>query len=199
MPFNFYLLWVSQILSQITLNVMNFLLLARLYDTTGSTIATSLLWVSYSLPTIFFGPVGASLADLVSRRKTLMITNFLQSLVILMFIFTHSYSTFLLFAVVVAYSFLNQFYVPAEMATLPSVVSETKLSRANSLFFLTQQLSLIVGFGFAGIIERWVGFTGALIICSVSLFLAFLSVSFLPKLNPVKKIPHNFDELIKVF
>lgn len=199
MPLNFYLLWSSQILSQITLNVMNFLLLARLFNTTGSTIATSLLWVSYSLPTIFFGPFGASLADIFSRRKTLMITNLLQSLVIFSFIFTHSYSIFLLFAVVVAYSFLNQFYVPAEMAALPSIVSESKLAKANSMFFLTQQLSLVVGFGFAGLIEKWVGFNGALIICSVALFIAFVAVSFLPKLNPVRNTPHNFEELIKVF
>ena len=79
MPTNFYLLWTSQILSQITINIMNFLLLARLYEITGSSIATSLLWVTYAIPTIFFGPIGASLADLISRRKTLMVTNFMQA------------------------------------------------------------------------------------------------------------------------
>lgn len=196
---NFKLLWVSQILSQVTLNIMNFLLLAKLFESTGSSIATSLLWVSYALPTIFFGPVGASFADLVSRRKTLMTTNFLQSLVIFLFIFSHQYSIFLLFAVVFTYSLLNQFYVPAEMAVLPTVVSDAKLSKANSLFFLTTQLSLIVGFGFAGLIEKWIGFNGALMICSISLFLAFISVSFLPKLNPIKKTPKNFEDVVRLF
>lgn len=199
MPTKFFLLWISQILSQITLNMMNFLLLARLFEATGSSIATSLLWVSYALPTIFFGPIGASVADLVSRRKTLMITNFLQAFVIFVFIFTHSYSIFLLFAVIILYSFLNQFYVPAEMASLPSLVSESKLAKANSMFFLTQQLSLIVGFGFAGLIQNWIGFEGSLIFCSAALFAAFVSVSFLPKLNPEKKIPKNWEAIIKVF
>lgn len=199
MPTKFYLLWISQVFSQITLNMMNFLLLARLFEATGSSIATSLLWVSYALPTIFFGPIGASVADLVSRRKTLMITNFLQALVIFVFIFTHSYSIFLLFAVIILYSFLNQFYVPAEMASLPSLVSESKLAKANSMFFLTQQLSLIVGFGFAGLIQNWIGFEGSLIFCSVALFIAFISVSFLPKLNPEKKIPKSWEAMIKVF
>ncbi len=179
--------------------MMNFLLLARLFEATGSSIATSLLWVSYALPTIFFGPIGASVADLVSRRKTLMITNFLQAFVIFVFIFTHSYSIFLLFAVIILYSFLNQFYVPAEMASLPSLVSESKLAKANSMFFLTQQLSLIVGFGFAGLIQNWIGFEGSLIFCSAALFAAFVSVSFLPKLNPEKKIPKNWEAIIKVF
>ena len=196
---NFYLLWISQIFSQITLNMMNFLLLARLYEATGSSIATSLLWVSYALPTIFFGPIGASVADLTSRRKTLMVTNFLQAFVIFIFIFTHTYSLFLLFAVIIIYSFLNQFYVPAEMASLPSIVPESKLTKANSMFFLTQQLSLIIGFGTAGLIENWFGFNGALILCSSLLFIAFISVSLLPKLNPAVKVPKNWEDLIKVF
>ncbi len=196
---NFYFLWISQILSQITLNMMNFLLLARLFETTGSSIATSLLWVSYALPTIFFGPIGAGIADLTSRRKTLVITNFFQALVIFVFIFTYNYSVFLLFAVIILYSFLNQFYVPAEMASLPSLVPESKLAKANSMFFLTQQLSLVFGFGFAGLIQGLIGFKGSLIFCSVALFIAFVSVTFLPKLNPESKMPKNWDSIIKVF
>lgn len=199
MPKNFKLLFTSQILSQVTVNMMNFLLLARLFEVTGSSIATSLLWVSYALPTIFFGPIGAGIVDLVSRRKTLIITNFLQALVIFLYIFSHHYSVFLLFAVVVAYSFLNQFYVPAENASLPSVVGKTKLPRANSLFFLTQQLSLILGFGFAGIIQKFLGFEGSLILCSSLLALAALSVYFLPNMNPAKKLSGNFEEVLKTF
>lgn len=195
----FYFLWASQILSQVTINIMNFLLLTRLFDITHSSIATSLLWVTYALPTIFFGPIGAGFADLISRRKTLMITNLLQALVVFLYIFTHEYSIFLLFAVIILYSFLNQFYVPAEMATLPSIIPEKKLAKANSLFFLTQQLSLIVGFGFAGIIQNWVGFEGSLMICAGALFVAFISVSFLPKLNPINKVPKNWENIISVF
>ncbi len=196
---NFKLLWISQILSQVTVNMMNFLLLAKLFESTGSSIATSLLWVTYALPTIFFGPIGASIVDLVSRRKILMLTNFLQSLVIFLYIFSHEYSLFLLFAVVVAYSFLNQFYVPAESASLPSLVTRSKLAKANSIFFLTQQLSLIIGFGFAGIIQKLIGFEGALIICSSALFIAFVSVYYLPDVSPSKKLPSNFEDLMKTF
>lgn len=196
---NFRLLWISQILSQVTVNMMNFLLLARLFEVTGSSIATSLLWVSYALPTIFFGPIGAGIVDLVSRRKMLVATNLLQALVIFLFIFSHKYSIFLLFAVVVAYSFLNQFYVPAESASLPSLVNKKKLAEANSLFFLTQQLSLIVGFGFAGIIQKFLGFNGSLILCSVLLAVAGVSVYFLPNMNPSKKLPRDFEKLLKTF
>ncbi len=196
---NFKFLWLSQLLSQVTVNMMNFLLLAKLFESTGSAIATSLLWVTYALPTIFFGPIGASIVDLISRRKILMVTNILQSLVIFLYIFSHQYSVFLLFAVVMAYSFLNQFYVPAESASLPTFVNKNKLVKANSIFFLTQQLSLVIGFGFAGIIQKLVGFEGALIICASALFIAFLSVYRLPNISPTKKLPDNFEDLMKTF
>lgn len=196
---NFKFLWTSQVFSQVTVNMMNFLLLARIYTITGSSIATSLLWISYALPCVFFGPIGAATVDLINRRKILMVTNFLQSLTVFGYIFLHLESIFLLYAIVVIYSLLNQFYIPAESATLPSIVKKKKLPQANSLFFLTQQVALIVGFGLAGIIENFIGFNGSLILCSSLLFLAFISVSFLPNLEPTKKIPENLEALMRVF
>ncbi len=195
----FLYLWTSQLLSQVTVHMMNFLLLARLFTVTGSSIATALLWVAYALPSIFFGPIGAASVDLISRRKMLMWTNLLQALTVFGFIFIHESSIFLLYLVVLIYSFLNQFYVPAENASLPSVVSKDNLPQANSMFFVTQQFSLVVGFGLAGIIQRLIGFDGSLIVCSILLFIAFISVSFLPEMKPKRKIPASFESLVLAF
>jgi len=196
---NFRYLWTSQILSQVTINIMNFLLLAKLYAVTGSSIATSLLWVAYALPALVFGPIGAATVDLISRRKVLMIANLLQAITIFLTIFVNQQSIFILYAVVLIYSLLNQFYVPAESAYLPSTASKDDLSQANSIFFLTSQASLIFGFGFAGIIERFIGFDGALILCSIFLFVAFLSTSLLKETAPGKKIPEEFEKALKAF
>lgn len=195
----FLYLWISQLLSQLTINMMNFLLLTRLFTVTGSSIATSLLWLAYALPAIFFGPIGAASVDMVSKRKMLMVTNLLQALTVFAYIFIHEQSIFLLYAVVLAYSFFNQFYVPAESASLPSVVSKKDLPHANSLFFITQQTSLIVGFGIAGIVEKLLGFNGSLILFSVFLFIAFISVSFLGEMKPKKEIPETFEKVLKAF
>lgn len=196
---NFTYLWVSQILSQLTINIMNFLLLARLFSVTGSTIATSLLWVSYALPSIFFGPIGAASVDLISRRKTLMITNLFQSLTIFLFILSHQSSIFMLYFVVILYSFFNQFYVPAESALLPSVVSKSLLAFANSLFFITQQASLILGFGMAGILLSLIGFNNSLVLCSIMLFIAFVATAFLPEIKNKKAVPESLDKLLVTF
>lgn len=192
-------LWGSQIMSAVTINIMNFLLLTRLYTETGSSIATSLLWVAYSLPALFFGPIGATTVDLFSRRKTLMITNLLQALAVLGFVFIHSQNIFILYALVLIYSLMNQFYVPAESAYLPSIVKKENLPQANSLFFITMQAAVVLGFGLAGVIQKVLGFDGAMLLCSLFLFSAFISVSFLEEIKPKVEISMDFESVLKTF
>ena len=196
---SFSYLWISQILSQVTVNMMNFLLLTRLFTITGSSIATALLWVTYALPSIFFGPIGAASVDIVNKRKILMITNLLQAGSVVLFLFFHTQSIFLLYFVVLAYSFFNQFYVPAEASSLVLIVDKKYLAGANSIFFITQQAALIVGFGLGGVLERLIGFNGSLILCAVFLFVAFVSVSFLTDMKDKTKVPESFEKLITKF
>jgi len=195
----FLYLWTSQITSQLSINIMNFVFLIWLYDHTGSAISTSFLWVAYSLPGILFGPFASATVDLVDRRKMLIATNLLQSLTILLYALTHQGNIFLLFEVVFIYSLLNQFYVPAESASLPSLLPKGKLPQGISLFFLTQQGSLVLGFGVAGFILALLGFETTLLICAFLLFVAFLSSLFLPQLTTGNELPRTFESAVTGF
>lgn len=196
---SFIYLWISQITSQLTINVMNFVFLIRLYEQTGSAISISFLWVAYSLPAILIGPFASATVDLVNRKKMLVITNLLQSLTVLVCGLTHNGNVFVLFGTVFVYSLLNQFYVPAESASLPSVVKEKGLSQANGLFFLTMQGSLVLGFGAAGLIYAALGFDRTLYLCSFLLFCAFLSTLFLPSLKTGNRVPKIFEKAVSGF
>ena len=195
----FLYLWVSQILSQLTIHIMNFLLLIRIFNQTGSTIATSLLWISYALPALLVGPFAAALIDIYDKRKILMISNFLQAVVILGFALTYEGRLFLLYGVAFAYSFLNHFYVPSELASLPSLVFKKHLPQSNGLFFLTQTASLIVGFGVAGLLVQVLGFDNTLFLSAGFLFLAFISVSFLPQMKGEDSFPKAYEQAIAEF
>jgi len=195
----FRYLWSSQVLSQVTINIMNFLLLIRLFNETGSPIATSMLWVAYALPAILIGPVAAAYVDMVDRRKMLMITNILQAVTIFLFAVSHKESVFLLYGVAMLYSLLNQFYVPAEQASLPAIVRKNYLAHANGLFFLTQQVAIVLGFGFAGLLFKTIGFTLSLYLCTFLLFLAFVSVSFLKEMKTSDSVPRSVEKAIIKF
>jgi len=171
----------------------------KLFQVTNSSIATSFLWVAYSLPAILAGPFASVYVDMTDRKKLLILTNFFQFLVIFIYAFIYSSRIFLVYGVAFVYSFLNQFYVPSESASLPELVEKSFLPQANGLFFLTQQFSLMVGFGFAGLLSKALGFQGALILCSLCLFIAFISVSFLPSMKTSKLSARGFEDLLFKF
>ena len=85
----FLYLWSSQILSQLTINIMNFLVLVHIYERTNSTIAASFIWVAYGIPAIIVGPVAAAAVDMYDRRRILFISNLTQALVVLAYAFLY--------------------------------------------------------------------------------------------------------------
>src|SRR3990172_12435714 len=95
----FKYLWMSQIFSQVAINMMNFLILIRLFNHTGSTLAVSFLWISYALPTILVGPIASAMVDIVDKRKVLILTNLGQFLVIAFSSFIVRNNVFLLYGV----------------------------------------------------------------------------------------------------
>jgi len=192
---NFLYLWISQILSQLTIQILNFLLIIKVFRETGSAISIALLWIIYGLPSILIGPFASASVDMFDRKKMLQISNFLQALVIFFYALFQGLNLFLLYGAIFAYSFLNQFYVPSEVASLPSLVKRNYLSFATSLFFITQQISLIVGIGIAGPLSHLLGFKNALFLCSFFVFIAYLSVSFLPNMK-TKEIKLNFENAL---
>jgi MFS family permease len=193
---NFLHIWISQIFSQLTINIMNFVFLIRLFEVTGSAISTSLLWVAYALPAILIGPFASGAVDLVDRRKMLIITNLLQAITIFLYALAPKANIFLLYEVVFVYSLINQFYVPAEAATLPSVLHKENLTQGNSLFFITQQGSIVLGFAVAGLLNGVFGFNNTLFLCSFFLFIAFMSTVFLPHLLSNNEIPKKFETAV---
>jgi len=182
----FDLLWVSQILSQITLNMINYIMATRIYERTGSTVAVSLLWVFGYLPAFFLGPFSGFLVDLWDLRKILIITNFLQGLTMLLFL-TIGEKLYPIYPIVFLYSLLNQFYNPAEAASVPWLVKKKDLPTANSLFMLTMQSALILGLGVSGLLMRFLGPNKPIWISAICLFLAAVAVYFLPEKNLQRK------------
>ncbi|MFC1625635.1 MFS transporter [Patescibacteria group bacterium] len=190
---NFLHIWSSQILSQLTINIMNFLFLIKLFEKTGSVIATSFLWISYAIPALLIGPFASAAVDMVDKRKILMLTNLLQASTIFLFAISVKTNIFIMYEVAFIYSLINQFNDPAESATLPSILKKSMFTQGNSLFFISTQASLVIGYAAAGALNHFLGFDKTLLLCATFLFFAFIAVSFLPQLRAKHKIPINLE------
>lgn len=169
------------------LNIVNFVLLLRLFDRTGSTLAASFLWIAYSLPILLVGPIAATVVDMVNKKRLLTVTTLLQALTILLFLFTGD-RYFLLYAIMFIYSLFSQFYLPSESATLPNLVRKEELPEANGMFLLTKQVGMLIGYGSAGFLTLLFGFQSTIILCSILLAIACVSVLLLPTMKAVRKV-----------
>ena len=177
---NFKKLWVSQLLSQLTINLVNFSILTHIYGRTGSTIAVSLLWISYSLPALLIAPFAAGLVDRFSLRRLMVITNLLQAATVASYLLVGN-NIFLLYSLVFLYSSLDQLYLPSQQASIPWLVPKALFSAANGIFFLTQQASFLVGFGLGGVFLSLLSRNVTIMLSSLFLAFAAFSVSLLPR------------------
>jgi len=193
---SFKYLWISQITSQLTIQIINFILLVYLYSITGSSLATSFLWVVYALPALMIGPIAAAMADMISRRKILMITNLAQAITVLLFSLIKEPFILVVYIAVFVYSFFNQFYIPAELSSLPALVEKKYFASANSMFFLTQQAAIVVGFGIAGYVSYLFGYNKTLLMASGLLFVACASASRLPKKIIDESLPVKMEKTV---
>ncbi|MGE5298271.1 MAG: MFS transporter [Acidobacteriaceae bacterium] len=180
--FNFTKLWVSQVCSQLTNYLLSFAVLIRTFNLTHSSLAVSVIILSFGGATVIFGSIAGVYSDRFDRRKLLTVINLLQALSVLCFLPVRD--NFWGMAVVTfIYSSLNQFYLPAEAPSIPDLVKEEDLLVANSYFSFTGSGSMILGFVLAGPISLAYGSAAVFLLGFALLVLATVSTYFLPPLK----------------
>lgn len=182
---NFLKLWGAQLLSLVCAYMLVFVLMGRIYQSTGSTVAVGLLWGFFILPSIVLGLFIGVFLDYFSKKDILVFSNFFQALVVLFFIGIGP-RIWPIYTVILLYSLCDEFFNPAVAVLLPSLVKKRELPAANSFFLFTTQGSLVLGSLIGGLILRffnkiWFPF----VLASVLLFLAALLTAFLEKDEPI--------------
>jgi MFS family permease len=181
---NFMLIWLAQGLSQIAYHAVNFALVVLAETVTRSSTAVSLIILSFSLPAILFSGLAGVLVDRASKRRVMVLTTALRTLVLAVLIVVDPAWPWpalmgLLYLVTFLFSTLSQFFGPAEGALIPRLVGTRLLIAANSLFNLTFFSSQLLGFAVAGpVLAKVVGLhtlfqvaTGLYALCTLLVWL----------------------------
>jgi MFS family permease len=192
-------LWESQFFSQVAVQTLNFLIIVRVFEITGSSIASSFVWLIFITPAIVIGPFASAAVDIMNKKNTLVVSNLVQTLIILLYALTFEKFFYLSYGAVFLYSVVNQFYIPAESASLPLLVKEKNLAQANSLFLISYQLAMIIGFGLSSIVREFLGFRGALLLSSALVFGAYLAARKLPNMETQKRKLQNLEQEVESF
>ncbi len=163
-------LWVSQVLSQLAINMMLFLFAIKIYETTKSNTFVSLLFLCYGVPSVIVGMVAGALVDHLDKRNVLVVSNLSRALLVTGLVVT-AHSLIAVYAIAFVHAVITQFYVPSEAPLIPKIVPKAFVVSANSLFSMTYYSSMAVGFVAAGPLLRLLGPVGSLL-CIAGLFFA---------------------------
>jgi MFS family permease len=179
-------------LTQLTVNLINFVIILRIFEKTGSTMAVSLVWLFYALPVVAVGPFAGTLIDWWDKRRVLILTTLGEAVMVLAYLLAWR-KVWPIYGVILLFALINQFYFPTEGAMLPATVRRKKLPLANSLFLFTTYGTLLVGYSMAGGLIRLVGREWPFGLGAMFLGLASWLVARLPKDR--RKVKKDWQEI----
>ncbi len=177
---DFRYLWLGQIISQIALNMLSFVLAIRVYQETQSNAAVSFMLLAFAIPSIIFGVIAGGIVDFLDKRKVMLYCNLSRVFLILAFFF-YARNLVIVYALSVIISIISQFFIPAEGPAIPSLVPEKQLLTANSLFTISFYLSMILGFILAGPFVRILGPKTVFLFMGLLMLLAAYYIYRIPK------------------
>jgi MFS family permease len=145
---NFLALWIGQIFSQIADRIIFVVFISLIVSHFGpSDRYSSFLYIAFTIPAIMLTAIAGVFVDRWPRRAVLVTTNLMRAaLVALIPWAAQATGGWAIYYVAFLISAATQFFVPAEAATIPTIVSKSSLLTANSLFTTTMMVAVIFGF-----------------------------------------------------
>jgi len=177
---NFALLWSGGLISLAGDWVLMIGLPIYVLILTHSVLATSLMMIAARLPNLLFGVVAGVFVDRWNRQRIMVVGDVLSALWLLPLLFvTSADRVWLVYIVAFVESSIEQFFVPAENALVPNLVSKEQLVAANSLSALSSNLARLIGPALGGVVAGFFGLPGIVIVDAVSFALAGLLIAFI--------------------
>lgn len=155
----FLKLWGNQLFLQIGFNMCNYTALLIVAHRTGSPFAQAEFFAALTIPAFLFGFIAGPAIDLVNRKHLMLISDVLLATLFFLYAFTNG-NLLGIMAIAFLTSSVARFFVPAQLATIPSVVSREHLEQANSLFLFTLMGTVLVGYALAGPLIQMFGGLG---------------------------------------
>jgi predicted MFS family arabinose efflux permease len=163
---DFRLLMAGRLLSSLGSWLLVVAVPYKVFELTGSALATGITFIAESLPALVIGPVAGVAADRWDRRRTMLAVSLGQAGCILPVAFVHRPGQVtIIYAALIAESALGQLYQPAAQALVPSVVGRNEeLTSANALLSASSAVTRLVGASLGGIILAGLGLPAVVLI-----------------------------------
>jgi MFS family permease len=157
---NYALLFWGQLISAAGTQMQVVAVAWQVYLLTHSAIALGLIGLMQAIPRLVFSLVGGVLADVLDRRKMLMIVNLtMMSFSIILALCTdlHIITTTIIYVLILLSAVASSFEFPTRQAIIPALVPREQMADALSLSSVMMQLTFIIGPTAGGFAIAWLG------------------------------------------
>ena len=168
-------LWLSQVVSSAGDWFNRMAILALIGSLGGPDIGTglgalfALEFALRLLPSALFSPLAGALADRLSRRSVMLITDLLRAAIVLGFLLVdESHELPLLYGLLFAQMSVGIFFDAARSASVPNTIAPEDLHTAYTLSAATWSVMLALGAGLGGLLLTAVGLEGVFLIDSAT-------------------------------
>lgn len=179
---NFFIIVIGQIISLFGSAIQRFCMSLYLLEFTGSTAAFANILAISTLPYIFMAPIAGRLSDKVNRKKIMVWLDLICSLMIAIYaiiLLQGRDKQWIVATVMFLLSVGATLYGPAVTASIPQIVEEESLTRANGIVNQVGSIVNLAGPILAGVLYGIMGIKLIVIINAVSFGISAIMEMFL--------------------
>ncbi len=178
---DFLIVWGGQSISMFGSRVSYIAWIWWVLEKTNSAAATAAIGIATALPSLILGPMAGALVDRLDRRKVMLWTDLINALLFAgaaLLLFMDLLQVWQAYLFAAASATATAFHRPALQSSIPNLVSQEQLTRANSMYQISRGICGIVGLFLGGVLVGFIGFAPTLWLDAFTFAIAGFSLLF---------------------
>ncbi len=154
---SFSALWAGQLISLFGDRLNQIALVTVVAITTGSALATGLVFFVGTLPNLILSPIAGAFVDRWDRKEVMVVSDILRAAIVLLLPVAAVTNILLVYPLIFLVTTISVFFRPARVAILPRIVPEEDLLSANSAMWVGETIADVIGYPLAGVFVALLG------------------------------------------
>jgi DHA3 family macrolide efflux protein-like MFS transporter len=148
---SFSALWSGQLISLFGDRLNQVALVTVVAISTGSALATGLVFFVATLPNLILSPIAGTFVDRWDRKEVMVVSDILRAAIVLVLPVAAVTNVVLVYPLIFLVTTISVFFRPARVAILPRIVPEEDLLSANSAMWVGETIADVIGYPLAGV------------------------------------------------